>query len=134
MRLCPITGYINCKLLVFIGFNNKGANMNRTQKLVGRASTLAMPALEFLGFAMVLAIIFYAPDAMAAGGLEGKGHGALEFVSKRLGPIIVGFGVVGGAITMIAGIPGAMQKVVFVVIGGIMLTSVDSIVGIIQGL
>jgi hypothetical protein len=86
--------------------------------------------LPFL--AVLAAITLYAPDALAAGDVVDRGNGLIDFISTRLGPIIIGLGLVGGAGALILGIPGSVQKLMAVVIGGILLTSIGSVVGLIQ--
>lgn len=87
--------------------------------------------LSFL--AALATITSYAPDAFAAGDVVDRGNGLIEFLSHRLGPIIIGLGLIGGAGALIIGIPGAVQKIVGVIVGGILLTSIGSMIAIIEG-
>tara|TARA_R110002073_G_scaffold103174_1_gene233585 strand:+ start:984 stop:1271 length:288 start_codon:yes stop_codon:yes gene_type:complete len=89
--------------------------------------------LHSLSLAVLALIVLYAPDAFAAGDVIDRGNGLLDFISNRLGPIIIGLGLIGGAGALILGIPGSVQKLLSVVVGGILLTSISSVVGMIQG-
>ena len=76
-------------------------------------------------------VVLHAPDVFAAGDLINKGHGMVAFLSQKLGPIIIGLGLIGGAAALSLGIPGAVQKILAVVVGGVLITSVGSIITLI---
>ncbi len=88
---------------------------------------------SFLFLAVLAPILLFAPDALAAGDVISRGNGLIEFLSHRLGPILIGLGLVGGAGALILGIPGAVQKILGVIIGGILLTSIGSVISLIEG-
>tara|TARA_R110002073_G_scaffold103173_1_gene233580 strand:+ start:1003 stop:1290 length:288 start_codon:yes stop_codon:yes gene_type:complete len=89
--------------------------------------------LHLVFLAVTALIVLYAPDAFAAGDVIERGNGLIDFISNRLGPIIIGLGLIGGAGALILGIPGSVQKLLAVVVGGILLTSISSVIGMIQG-
>jgi len=89
--------------------------------------------LSLVFMAVLVPVMLYAPDALAAGDVVDRGNGLIQFLSHRLGPIIIGLGLIGGAGALIIGIPGAVQKIVGVIVGGILLTSIGSMIAIIEG-
>lgn len=89
--------------------------------------------LTVFGVLAISLIVFYAPEAFAAGDVVSKGQGLLSFLSERMGPLIIGLGLVGGAGALALGIPGAVQKLLAVVVGGVLLTSIGSVINLIQG-
>lgn len=72
-------------------------------------------------------------NAYAAGDVVDKGNSLLECLSTRVGPIIIGLGLIGGAAALALGVPGAVQKIVAVVVGGILITSVSSVIALVTG-
>ena len=87
-----------------------------------------IPLATFTALALVL---FWSPDAFAAGNIIDRGDSLISFLSERVGPIVIGLGLVAGAAALALGIPGAVQKLMAVVVGGILLTSVGSVLSII---
>lgn len=84
--------------------------------------------------ASVAFISLFGVDAFAqSGDVVSSGNGLILFISSKLGPIVLGLGLVMGAGSLILGIPGAVQKLTGVVVGGILLTSIDPVVRVIQG-
>lgn len=90
--------------------------------------------LPLASFAALALVMFWAPNAFAAGDIISRGDGLIAFLSERIGPIVIGLGLVAGAAALALGIPGAVQKLLAVVVGGILLTSVGSVLAIINGL
>lgn len=77
--------------------------------------------------------VLAAPALAAPGGtgIERAGASTLDFLSGTLGPIVLGLGIAIAAYGMIFGSRDAIQKAAYVGIGGVILFSVDSIVGFI---
>ena len=88
--------------------------------------------IPFASFTVLVLVLFWAPDAFAAGDIISRGNGLVSFLSESVGPIIIGLGLIGGAAALALGIPGAVQKLLSVVVGGILLTSVGSVLSFIQ--
>ncbi len=89
--------------------------------------------IPILYFALLAPLILYSPDAYAAGDIVSRGSGLLDFISHSLGPLMIGLGLVAGAGALIFGMPGAIQKIMGVVVGGILLTSIASVITLIEG-
>lgn len=75
--------------------------------------------------------------AFAAGpggtGVERFGATLLDFMSGTLGPIVLGIGIAIAAYGLIFGNRDGLQKAVWVIVGGVLLFSVDSVVSFISG-
>lgn len=82
----------------------------------------------------VLTTLSMAAPALAAPGgtgVERFGVTALDFLSGTLGPIVLGLGIAIAAYGLIFGNRDGIQKAVWVIVGGVLLFSVDTIVGFI---
>ena len=68
----------------------------------------------------------------AGTGVERFGATALDFLSGTLGPIVLGLGIAIAAYGLIFGSRDGLQKAVWVIVGGVLLFSVDSVVSFIS--
>lgn len=96
----------------------------RSVGLVGRAIEAA-----------ILAAVLLLPRRAWAGpstGVERFGENALEFLSGTLGPIVLGIGLALAAYSLIFGSRDGLQKVVGVIVAGVLLFSVESVVSFIS--
>lgn len=101
------------------------------------SSIRSLPRRCASALAAVLPLMLYASPVLAAPGggtgLERFGNSALDFLSNVLGPIVLGIGIAIAAYSLIFGARDGIQKAVWVVVGGVLLFSVDSLVGWIEG-
>jgi type IV secretory pathway VirB2 component (pilin) len=65
-------------------------------------------------------------------GVERAASTALDFLSGTLGPLVLGLGIVIAAYGLVFGNRDGIQKAVWVMVGGVILFSVDSIVAFIS--
>lgn len=90
--------------------------------------------ISFTTFAALALVLLWSPDTFAGAGgdIVGRGDRLVDFLSAKVGPIVIGLGLIAGAGALALGIPGAVQKLVAVIVGGILLTSVTSVLSLIS--
>ena len=102
------------------------------QTLRPSSSRRARSSLSWLAFVVTLGS-FVSPASAGPGGtgVERFGVSALDFLSGTLGPIVLGIGIAIAAYGLIFGNRDGLQKAVWVIVGGVLLFSVDSVVSFI---
>jgi type IV secretory pathway VirB2 component (pilin) len=116
-------------------FDGRG-NLSENHPNIRNGNTSWRTQMKYARLSMcsVLAVMMLTRQALAGPGgtgVERFGETALDFLSGTLGPIVLGLGIAIAAYGLIFGNRDGLQKAVWVIVGGVLLFSVDSVVGFI---